>query len=70
MSGLNVVESAQSEESKGLRIGVTRSFPTNTCMIISNYTRFLLPPLGLRLWTPMEEDDWKAVLGKTERTVW
>ncbi len=30
---------------------------------------YRLPLHGLRLRKPLEEDDWKAVFGKTERTV-
>jgi len=32
--------------------------------------RWIQPRHGLTLRMPLEEDDWKAVFGKTERTVW
>jgi len=48
-----------------------RGTPMTICTKSSAPTKYLLRPMDwLRLRKSMEEDNWKAVLGKTERTVW
>ena len=50
--------------------GATRRFRTDIITTPWECTRCPWLPHGTILWKPLKEDNWKAVLGKTERLVW
>src|SRR4030065_997054 len=58
-----------SDASTVLRTGAIKPSLTNTCMKTLDYTRYRQLIRGLSLRKPLEEDDWKAVFEKIERTV-
>ena len=55
--------------SMGLNVGDIKHILTSTSMKTSDYTRYQQHHRGVKLRKPLEEDDRKAIFGKTQRTV-
>jgi hypothetical protein len=69
VKNLDLTPTLHTDASTALRTGGTKPSLTNTCMKTLDYTRYRQLLRGLSLRKLLEEDDWKAVFRKTERTV-